>query len=297
MKRLAVLSFVVLAGCGSFGPTQPHTLSLAFKPGDTFKYHFHSTTRQTATTSGMTIPVTIETTADEAVKVESMTASGNAQLGITLSKLTVKSSMGGVTNTTTDTGGSTIEVELAPDGRLVSVGGSAIAASSPLLAFTSIGSGLFVAAILPDHAVKPGDTWTKDYDQTTPGDDGAIHIATKSTYLRDESVNGVDSAVVETRSTGTLAVDTSKSSAQHGGMPGISIKGTFETDVTTWVDPNGRRILKSHSTAKDDATVSLPPSPAPPAPSSPVTSPPAFAGSFAGPITLNGTATTDLNPA
>lgn len=296
MKRLAVLAFLLLAGCGSLGATQPHTLSLAFKPGDTYKYHFHSTTKQTATTSGMTIPVSIETTADEAVKVESITASGNAQLGITLSKLTVKLSMGGVTNTTTDAGGSTIEVELARDGRLVSVGGSPIAASSPLLALTSIGSGLFVAAILPDHAVKPGDTWTKDYDQTTPTD-GAIHIATRSTYLRDESVNGVSSAVVETTSNGTLAVDTSRSSAQHGGMPGISIKGTFETDVTTWIDPNGHRILKSHSTAKDDATVSLPPSPTPPAASSPAPSPPPFAGSFAGPITLIGTATTDLNPA
>ena len=36
MKRLALLAVLLLAGCGSFGAPKPHTLSLAYKAGDTF---------------------------------------------------------------------------------------------------------------------------------------------------------------------------------------------------------------------------------------------------------------------
>jgi len=296
MRRLACLAFVLVVGCGSLGTSQPHTLSLAYKPGDTYKYRFHSTTKQTATMSGMAVPVNIETTADESVTVKAVTASGDAQLAVTLSNLTVKTSMGGVTNTTTGTPSTTVDIELAPDGRLVTVAGNHVAASSPLLAFTSLGASFFISAILPDHAVKPGDTWTKEYDQATPGDKGAVHITAKSSYLRDESAGGVNAAVVETRSTGNIDVDTT-ATASKDGMPGISVKGTFATDVTTWIDPSGHRIVKSHSTATDDATVALPSTSPPAISASPAPTPPTLPANLSGPIQLTGTASTDLNPA
>jgi hypothetical protein len=299
MKRLACLAFVLVAGCGSLGTSQPHTLSLAYKPGDTYKYRFHSTTKQTATMTAMAVPVNVDTTADESVTVKGVTASGDAQLAVTLSNLTVKTSMGGITNTTTGTPSTTVDVELAPDGRLVTVAGNQAAASSPLLAITSLGASFFVSAVLPDHAVKPGDTWTKEYDQAAPGGKaGAVHITAKSTYLRDESAGGVNAAVVETKSTGNIDFDTT-STATKDGMPPISVKGTFSTDVTTWIDPSGHRIVKSHSTATDDATIMLP-SVSPPAAISgpgPGPTPPALPAGLTGPIQLTGTATADLNPA
>lgn len=297
MKRLACLAFVLVVGCGSLGTSQPHTLSLAYKPGDAYKYRFHSTTKQTATMTGMAVPVNIDTTADESVTVKAVTASGDAQLAVTLSNLTVKTSMGGITNTTTGTPSTTVDIELAPDGRLVTVAGNQVAASSPLLAITSLGASFFVSAILPDHAVKPGDTWTKEYDQGAPGGKaGAVHITAKSSYLRDESVGGVSAAVVETKSTGNIDFDTT-STASKDGMPGISVKGTFSTDVTAWIDPSGHRIVKSHSTATDNATIALPPMPTSPVAASPEPTTPALPAGLTGPIQLTGTATTDLKPA
>jgi hypothetical protein len=124
-----------------------------------------------------------------------------------------------------------------------------------------------------------------------------VHITAKSTYLRDESAGGVNAAVVETKSTGNIDFDTT-STATKDGMPPISVKGTFSTDVTTWIDPSGHRIVKSHSTATDDATITLPPMATPPAATSPPESTkPALPAGLSGPIQLTGTATTDLNPA
>src|SRR5207248_2255419 len=179
MRRVALLVLFFVAACGSFGAAQPHTLSLAYKAGDTYKYKFHSTSKQTAGTGGMTIPVSVDTSANETV------------------------------------------------------------------------------AVLPDKAVKVGDTWSKTYDQKDPIGSGTVHIVSDSKYLRDESFNGVTAAVVETKSTSTLDLS-GPTQGTPGAMSGVSVKGTFTTDVMTWIDPNGHRVLKSHSTAQDDLTINLP---------------------------------------
>ena len=41
MRRLAFLAAFLIAACGSLG-AQAHTLSLAYKPGDNYKYSLHA---------------------------------------------------------------------------------------------------------------------------------------------------------------------------------------------------------------------------------------------------------------
>src|SRR6266446_3655390 len=112
-----------------------------------------------------------------------------------------------------------------------------------------------------------------------------MQITSKSTYLRDESFNGVKAAVVETKSDGTIDLANSAGVAA-AGPSGIAIKGTLTTDVTTWIDPNGHRIMKSHSTSKDELTMILPASTRDHA-----------SPTIQGPLTAKGEATTDLTPA
>src|SRR5437660_1475703 len=50
--------------------------------------------------------------------------------------------------------------------------------------------------LLPDHAVKPGDYWTKVFDQDFPFGSGHLHYVTRNLYVRDETVNGVNAAVI-----------------------------------------------------------------------------------------------------
>ena len=293
MKRLALIavSVFVLAGCGALGAAKAHTLSLAYKAGDTYKYKLHASSKQTVTTSEISFPLNFDISADESIKVKSVDSSGTADLVITLSNLTMKSTMGGVSNTTTGVPAQTINVQVGADGRLVSVEGNQLPGGTPMQAFSGLGGGFFITAVLPAKPVKPGDTWTKDYDQANPNGTGGTHVTSKSFYLRDESLNGVNAAVVETKSTMTIDMTIDESSpSSEMGMSGLTMKGTVTTDVTTWVDPDGHRVMKTHSTAADDATIDLklPPT---------RLSPPATAGpGFSGPMSAKGEATTDLTP-
>src|ERR1700694_4058942 len=172
VRRLVLAAFLVVA-CGAV-PAQARTLSLAFHGGDTYKYAFHSTTKQTILMSGTTIPTNIELTAGEAVKVNSVDSSGVADLSLTVSNVTIKSTSAGVTTTTSGVPAMTLDVKIAADGRIVSTDGNPLAGSNPFFAFSSPGGGFFVTAVLPTNAVKVGDSRSKDYDQANPAGTGSM---------------------------------------------------------------------------------------------------------------------------
>jgi len=283
MKWLTLVALFAVA-CGAV-PVQAQTLSLGYHTGDTYKCSFHSATKQTIVASGVSLPADIDLSAGEAVSVKSVDSSGTADLGITLSKFAITSTTGGVTSSTSIPD-LTMAVTVAADGRILSLNGNQVASGNPFLAFSGMGGGFFVTAVLPNNAVRPGDTWSKDYDQANPRGTGSIHVTTHSKYLRNESVNGVNAAVVETTSSGSMDISlgTPGAAATSAGFGG-SIKGTVASDVTTWIDPNGHRVLKTHSTATNDGTMTL---------DLPSGSPLA---ALTGPITIKGTASTDLVPA
>jgi len=167
MKRLTLVALFAFA-CDAV-PAQAQTLSLGYHSGDTFEYSFHSTSTQTMGTSGMTVPAGIEMSASETVKVKSVNSSGTADLAITLSNFNFKSTTAGVANTTTGIPDTTLDVSVASDGRVPSMDGHQFAGADPFLIFSGLGGGFFISAVLPSNAVKPGDTWSKSYDQTEPG--------------------------------------------------------------------------------------------------------------------------------
>jgi hypothetical protein len=182
----------------------------------------------------------------------------------------------------------TMDVKVAADGRVVSMDGNQLAGSSPFLAFSGMGDGFFVTAVLPSNPVKVGDSWSKDYDQASPGATGGIHVTSQSKYLRDESLNGVNAAVVETKSSGAINLNAPTPTSPGvvtGGFGGMSIKGTVTTDVTTWIDPTGHRVLKTHSAMSNDGAMTINVSSTTPLPG------------FTGSVTIQGTGTTDLTPA
>ena len=288
MKRVALLAAFFVAACGSFGVAQPHTLSLAYKAGDTYKYKFHATSKQTANMTGMSVPIQLETSANETVTVKSVDSSGTADLTITLSDLTLKSVTAGITNTTTGMPSNSVDVKIKADGTVLSVDGNSMMAGSPIAAFSGIGGGFFIAAVLPDNAVKVGDSWSKTYDQSDPHGFGTVHITSTSKYLRDETVNNVTTAVVETKSDGKIDFTSPAANTSSG----LSMHGTFTTDVTTWIDTGGHRIVKSHSTAHDDVTLNFPTMSPPTTDKTTPTAP-----IMQGPITAIGDSTSDLTPA
>ncbi|TMC54144.1 MAG: hypothetical protein E6J20_03430 [Chloroflexi bacterium] len=293
MRRLAiVLALFLVAACGSIG-VQAQTLKLAYKAGDTYKYGYHAAFKYTIGMQGMSIPVDLDMTAKEAMTVKSVDASGTATIAVAVTDLSVKTTANGVSNTTTTTTSSTAEMKVTSDGRIVSVSGSSL--GNYTLPGLPGSQGGLVTAILPDTAVKPGDTWTKNYDSPNPVGSGASHVTTNNKYLRDEKVGGVSTAVVESNIKGTIDLTIDMSAAGGGtslfptggssGLQGLSMKGTTTSDVTSWVDASGRRVLKSHSTGGVDATMSL-------NMAAGATTP-----GLTGPITFKGTQTMDMTPA
>jgi len=293
VKLIALLAVFFVAACGAFGPAQPQTLSLAYKAGDTYKYRFHATSKQAANMGGMSVPIQLDTSANEAVNVKSVDSAGTADLAITLSELTLKTVAAGITNSTSGMPADTIEVKINGDGTVVSINGNSLTSGSPIAAFSGIGGGFFITAVLPDKAVKVGDTWSKTYDQSDPKGFGTVHITSTSTYLRDETVDNVTTAVVETKSTGKIDF-TGGASSSHATDAGLSVNGAFTTDVTTWIDAGAHRIVKSHSTAHDDVTLNFPTMLPPSANKTATPTPMPF---MQGPITATGDSTSDLTPA
>jgi len=292
MRRLAVVAILLVTSCGSF-LAQTHTISLAFKTGDTYKYALHVVLDYTVGAQGLSIPLQLDLTAKDTVTVKSVDAGGTADVAVALSDITVKSTINGTTSSTVARN-ETVELKVSSDGRVTSVNGKAIPNGS-MPDFTGTGSS-FISAVLPDHAVKVGDTWTKSYDIANTAGSGTVHVATDNNYPRDERVGGVDAAVIESKikSNFDLTFDTSSlqsalpmlppSNPTSGTLKNVTVKGTVSSDVTSWIDINGHRIVKTHSKGASDATIDLEMSSG----ASP---------GFSGPITLKGTQTVDIDPA
>ena len=258
MRRLAAVLFLVVSGCGSIGSVQAHSISLAYKAGDTYKYALHAVLNYTIGAEGFSVPFNLDMAGKETITVKSVDSSGTADLTISLTDLSVK--------TTTTTAPTSVEMKVASDGRIVSVNGSTFTNGSlPGLSGTEGG---LITAILPDKPVKPGDTWTKDYDQANPMGKGSIHVTSKNKYLRDEQVKNVNTSVVESNIATTIdvTIDMSAMAGQGGtplfpstggasGLQSLSMKGTTTSVVTSWIDASAHRVAKTHSSGTLDATM------------------------------------------
>ena len=295
MKRLALVALVAVA-CGA-APAHAQTLAIAYKSGETYKYMLHSTVNQSMNTGMMTVPIKIDVTAGETVTVNSVDSSGTADVSIALSNVVIKSTTGQVNSTTSGMQMPVINMKVASDGRVLSAAGNGLG-GDPMGMFS--GGGGFISAVLPDTAVKPGDTWSKDFDQANRLGTGTIHVLAKSTYLRDEALKGITAAVVETKSTSTIDITIDMSKAIPKGVtdasgappptlpPGmfqsLSMKGTITSDTTTWFDTARLRVLKTHKTGTTSATMSYTGSTGPTMPG------------LTGPMMIKGDETTDQNP-
>jgi len=290
VHRLALAALLVVA-CGAT-QVQAQTLKLAYSKGATYTYKAHMTMDETVDIGGLAEPIKIDMTATETETVASVDSSGVADITVTLTNVSVKTTvMGQDATTTTDVPAAHMKV--GSDGRVLSVYGLSFTGGSPFGAAGASGTG---SAIFPDGAVKVGDTWTKSYDQTNPLGAGSVHITTTSKYLRDEMVSGAAAAVVQTtiNTPMDMSFDLSKLGQMAGsatstipipGINGIAIKGSQVADVTSWLDAKAHRVLKTKMTDKIDATFSF------------VMSAGTNFPGPTGPYSIKGTQTMDLTPA
>jgi hypothetical protein len=265
MRRLALVALVVLISCGpapaqtKVTPAGGETLRLVFHQGTTYKFSFHAVE---SLANGTDPANHFEFTAQETATIQSVDSTGISDIAVALNNLTAISGGAGSPADTVNSRPA-YTVKIAPDGRILSMDGPPVASKFPF----RIGfDGSLIVAVLPDNSVKPGDSWTKTYDQVNPfgASSGTLHIQSTSKYLRDESVAGVSAAVVETLSDATInstvnLLPGASAAPSYPGLPGgvvgFALTGTTSTDVTTWIDAHSNRVLKTHVTAKTNAAI------------------------------------------
>ena len=277
MIALAVaVVLVVVAGLVAFAITRSDSaeaqpLALSFTQGQERTYDVHQT---------MDANISSPLFGDEALsmdvsqvvgwKVVSVDDDGTATIEVTVSDMS-----GTVNGTEVPSAPALpIEMQIAADGRVLSAGGLSLgAAESQGFGFPGMGQ---LTPILPDDgdAVSVGDTWDKEFSQDFPFGDGTIDFSATSTYVRNETVNGREAAVIETQMTVPIDATLDLAELLHALGPEItgatgaagleqlgdgSIayvgQGTFTQ--TSSVDLDAQELLKTQSRGRFDISMTI----------------------------------------
>jgi hypothetical protein len=277
MIALAVaVVLVVVAGLVAFAITRSDTaeaqpLALSFTQGQERTYDVHQT---------MDANISSPLFGDEALsmdvsqvvgwKVVSVDDDGTATI-----EVTVRDMSGTVNGTEVpSTPALPIEIRIASDGRVLSAGGLSLGAGQTQgFGFPGMGQ---LTPILPDdgEAVSVGDTWDKEFSQDFPFGEGTIDFSATSTYVRNETVNDREAAVIETQM--TVPIDatldlaelldalgpeitgaTGAAGLEQLGDGSIAYVGGGTFTQTSFVDLDARELLKTQSRGRFDISMSV----------------------------------------
>jgi hypothetical protein len=259
---IAISAVVFFTGGSEGGRAYALQFSKAH-PGDTYRYHMTMLTDLTMSSTDLGLNQPVRGNIDMVVqfKVVSVDKDGVATVEFSIKKGTIQTD--GVKQPAPAT---TITMRLASDGRVLSINGT------PLGGDTSFGSGLPVmdqlTPVLPPHPVKPGDTWSNNYDVPFPFG-GTIKFSTNNRFLRYEPIDGVRAAVIRSDGSSPLDsdLDASALAALFGGTVGqvpegfndlkMHMGGRVSSIATTWVDLPTGRWFKTDTTGLVDMTCTL----------------------------------------
>jgi hypothetical protein len=202
MLVLAIGIVVALvAGMAAFAITRGESaeaqpLVLAFTDGDERTYEIHQTMDARISSPAFgDEPIRMDLTQVLGWKVLSVDADGVATIEVTVSEL-----HGNLNGDEIPAGPiPPIEVEIAPDGRILSAGGLSLGGAGLPQGFGFPGMEQ-LTPILPDEGdeVAVGATWEKVFSQAFPFGEGTIEFTASSVYERNEIVNGREAAVIVT---------------------------------------------------------------------------------------------------
>jgi hypothetical protein len=227
-------------------------LALDMTTGQTMGYAMTISMHGNVSAGGRSQAVTAQVAGDIGWKVLSVDADGTATVALHLTKLTAQSG-----SKSAKLKAVTTTVKISNDGRLLS--GTDLSAFGP--ARTGVPGGSQFMPILPDHPVKPGDSWSQGYEQASGLGYGTVSIHATGTLVKFESEGGHQVAVVQTTETIPihLTIDVAKLAKQlkldASNIPAsakIAYSGSVNVETYSWVDTATKQLRKSSSLAKFD---------------------------------------------
>ena len=222
-------------------------LALSLAKGQHLSYRMAVSLDGTFSFEGQAEPVSTRLSGDVSWRVASVDAKGVATVQMTMSNLTGESA--GLRFPSP--GRITTSLRIAPDGRIVSGGDLGVAGSMGTPG--GLPGSSQITPILPDRAVKPGDSWSKSFDQANPFGRGALHYTARGTLLRYETVGGHKTAVIRTSLSSPLdvTIDFDKLTGLLGGANGlpagasVAYTGSATVRSTSWVDTVTKQMVRS----------------------------------------------------
>ncbi len=256
-----------LGGRGNQAEARP--LALSFTPGDRETYELHLAMDGTLGAGELgEMPFDMDLREVLTWEVTDVDAEGVATIEVAVSE--VSGSVNGIEVPTDPSQPPSLQMRVAPDGRVLEVGGLSFAGTDPSSGLSFPGMGQ-MTPLLPDHPVAPGDRWTTSFSQANPFGEGEISYETTSTFLREEELDGVRTAVI--RSEMTIPLDLTISldemlaamggdvggSRDAEGLRGLEIAydGEGSLTQTAWVDLDAQQALKIVSSGTFDMTVAV----------------------------------------
>ena len=271
---IIVVAVLVAAGLGYMflgrggGATTP-AFALDLSAGQTYTYRMNVAIDAHVYAGGRSIPVNEAMGATMKWDVQSVDAQGNATVAVDLSDFTVNMNGQTVPTGSIPSDATHFTMRVAPDGSILQGGALGMFGGSNASTAGGVPGTDQFTPVLPGHDVAVGASWTKTYNQTLPYGMGTIHAKTHSTYLRTESVDGANAAVIVSKTTIPLHMkidlrqmlqqlgSSSSGSLPAGANPVMTYKGKVKAQTTGWFDPNARQVLKTSMTAQFDMHIAI----------------------------------------
>jgi hypothetical protein len=249
MALIAGLLFFWFSRSGGGGVA----LALDMSKGQSMAYSMSLSMNGTLSVEGQSEPVAANVDGHLGWKVVSVDADGTATVAMHLTKLSARAG-----SKTVKLKATTVTVKISHDGRLLSGTDLSVLGRSQ----SGLPGGSQFMPILPDHAVKPGDSWSEGYQQTSDLGYAPIDIQATGTLIKFETDDGHRVAVVQTTENIPVHMTVQMSEvAKAMNLPNVppSAKVTYSGNVNVqsyaWLDTTTSRVLKSNSNAKFDLTM------------------------------------------
>ena len=269
---LVLVAGLVVVAVTRSDSAEAQPLALSFTQGEARTYDVHQTmdARLSSDLFGEQ-PLSMDVTQVIGWKVVSVDDAGTATIEVTVTD------MSGTLNgeEVPSAPAPPIEIQIAADGRVLSAGGLSLGGAAETQGFGFPGMGQ-LTPILPDDgdAVAVGDTWDKEFSQEFPFGEGTIDFSASSTYVRNETVDGREAAVIETEMTVPLDVTldlaelldalgpelagaTGATGLDALGEGSIAYTGQGTFTQTSFVDLDAAEMLKTQSRGEFDISMSF----------------------------------------
>jgi hypothetical protein len=252
---LVVAGFIYLSLNRSSSGT---ALAFSLSPGSSLRYGLHMNMSGKLSLQGQSVPFTMDMDETFSWKVVSVDTQGVATIEMKIENLSGK--VDGVSIPSVGKFQTTLRI--ARDGRILLPGALTPAGGN---SFSQLPGMDQFTPLLPDHPVKPGDTWTKSFSQPFPLGSGSLTYSTDNTFVRYQVVNGVRTAVIQTQLSTPLkitmdfrkllALSAQSRLLPKGVNPTISYGGNVSMNQTAWFDPRVGQMVKQFGQGRFDLSM------------------------------------------